>query len=247
MSDSLSKPIVVSMSAHLALVIVFFLRAVLVPDEITDLRDAIRVDVVGLPDKAPVMPQDEPPKPSPAPTPALPEKQAPPVKEVKEIAKPKSPVVDLSKNKKAKEPSPEEIRKKALAKIKAQAALEKIREDVAQSELRALKGAKVSAGNSPTGVEKIDFDRYMHGVELRVRQHWSLPQWLISGGYKAQVLVQIDEDGTIKSRKVVRGSGNNEFDQRVVETIDQSAPFPPPPERLRDFLAVKGIYFNFPQ
>lgn len=245
MSETFNKSIAISLAAHIALVAALIFRTVFIPDEAIDLREAIRVDVVGLPEKEPVLPE-EPPAPKPEPPPvAAPAPKPEPVK-----AKPqpsKTPTVDLSK--KTKKADVEKMQKKALQEIKAMSALDKIRDEVNSkpAKPKAVKGNVVSAGNSLTGLEKIDFDRYFSELEGKVRQNWSLPQWLIDAGFRAQALVLIDENGAIKEKKIVKSSGNAEFDQRVLETLENSGPFPKPPDRLRDVLSTKGIIFNFPQ
>jgi colicin import membrane protein len=247
MSDTFSKSIVLSLAAHFALVIALVFRAVFIPDEAIDLREAIRVDVVGLPEKEQQLPEPtpEPAKPTPPPPPSG-EAAAKPELVKAKPQPPKTPTVDLSKNKKV---DVAKMQKKALQEIKAMSALDKIREEVSNqpAKPKQVKGNSISAGNSLTGLEKIDFDRYFSELEGKVRQNWSLPQWLIDAGFRAQALVMIDETGAIKEKKIIKSSGNAEFDQRVLETLQNSGPFPAPPERLRDVLSAKGIIFNFPQ
>lgn len=241
MSDSFSRSIVISMAAHVALALAMLLRAVFIPSDVMDLRQAIRVDVVGLPDKVQTLPDKPPEEKAEAPAPA-PEPVAKPEPVKAKPPKPEAPKVDLAKKKVDK--------KQALDRIKAMTALDKIKEEVGQAKTqkaKPVKGNIVSAGNSLSGLERIDYDRYFGEIEVRVRQHWSLPQWLIEARLRAQALVLIDETGVVRDRKIVKSSGNSEFDQRVLETIDRASPFPAPPERLRDALSVKGIIFNFPQ
>ncbi len=227
MTDSLSKFVGVSTLAHMALAVSFLLHAYLAPSDRIDLRTAIRVDVVGLPEKAQTLPEKE------EPAKAAPEKAQP------QPIVTEAPKVNLNKKKNvAKE------QKKALQEIKAMAALDKIKNEVAKQK---VKGNALNAGNALTGLEKIDYDRYFHDVEQRIQQNWSLPQWLADAHLRAQVLVMIDENGLIKKKQVLRSSGNPEFDARMMDAIDKSAPFPAPPGRLRDVLAIKGIVFSFPQ
>ena len=239
MTESLSKPVAISAIAHVTLVLILLVKAFFAPNEAIDLREAIRVDVVGLPEKQQKLPAK-------ATTPAVP---APPALVAKPVPKPaapkpkapETPKVDLGKKNLAKS------EEKALNKIKAMAALEKLKTEVSKSSAKPVKGNHVNAGNSLTGLEKIDFDRYFQSVEDKIRANWSLPQWLIDAQLRAQALVLIDESGGIKKKQVLKSSGNSEFDDRMMDAIDKAAPFPAPPERLQGVLSEKGIVFNFPQ
>ena len=240
MTDSFHKFIAISFTAHGSLLLVFMLKAFFAPSELIDLRQAIRVDVVGLPEKDQALPDE---KPTPAPPPSVSQKEASKPEPVKQKVA-EAPKVDLTK-KSAKDTA--KVQKSALNQIKAMAALDKIQNEVSSGKAKPVKGNILAAGNALTGLEKIDFDRYFMEIETRIRQNWSLPQWLVEAQLRAQVLVLIDENGMIKKKQIVTSSGNPEFDERMMEAIDKSAPFPPPPSRLRDVLEMKGIVFNFPQ
>jgi colicin import membrane protein len=241
MTDSLSKPVAVSMIAHVTLVLLFLIKGYMAPTEAINLREAIRVDMVGLPEK-----QQELPQKAPAPAPKAPPPQEP-VK-VKEAPKPpkapEQPKVDLHPKKDLAK-----SQKSALAEIKAMAALDKIKNEVSNKPAAAkpIKGNQVNVGNSLTGLDKIDFDRYFASIEEKIRANWSLPQWLIDAHLKAQALVLIDENGAIKKKQIMKSSGNAEFDDRMMDAIDRSGPFAAPPDRLKSVLSEQGIVFNFPQ
>lgn len=240
MTDSLSKPVAVSAASHVALVLLFLIKAYLAPSEAIDLRDAIRVDMVGLPEKQQQLPQKEI-----APAPKAPPPVAKPKPEpVKEKPKaPEAPKVDLHHKKDLAK-----TQKNALNEIKAMEALDKLKNEMAaKATAKPVKGNQVNAGNSLTGMEKIEFNRYFQTVEEKIRGNWSLPQWLIDAQLKAQVRVLIDENGNVKKKQVLKSSGNPDFDDHMLDAIDKSSPFPPPPDRLRGVLNETGIVFNFPQ
>lgn len=242
MTDTLSKPVAISLVAHVALVAFFLVTAYMAPNDI-DMRQVMRVDIVGLPDKVQTLPEKAP---APAPIPKAP----PPVTAAKphpkpEPAKPKMPALNQHSKKDVARSE-----KNALNRIKALEALDKIQKEVSTKKAAAdkpVKGNQVNAGNDLSGLDKLEYDQYFHSIKNRVMQNWSLPQWLINAPLKAQALVLIDENGAIKKKQVLKSSGNSEFDDRMLEAIDKSAPFPTPPDRLRSVLAVKGIVFFFPQ
>lgn len=244
-TESLSKPVAISTVAHVALVAFFLFRAYMAPSEIIDLKQSIRVDIVGLPEKAQTLPEQAPPPAPATPAPAPVAAKPPPPKPLP--AKPKAPEppkVDLHPKKDLAKSE-----KNALSKIKAMAALDKIQNEVAKEKAasKPVRGNQVNAGNSLTGTDKIDYQAYYTDVKTKLVQNWSLPQWLINSPFKGSARVLIDENGAIKKRQIEKSSGNSEFDDHMLDAIDRSAPFPAPPARLRGVLSVEGIVFAFPQ
>ena len=244
MTDSLSKSIYQSIAAHAALILFLVVRGFIAPSEPIHLPEAIRVDVVGLPEKEQRLPEKQP-----EPTPAAPEKvvESKPKPKLPEKTKvTETPKVNLKKAEK-KDDTSKKAQKAALERIHQMAALDRIQDEVASQKPKPVKGNKVNAGNALTGLEKIEYDRYFTDLEQRIRQNWSLPQWLADAGLKAQALVLIDESGMVKKKTVIKSSGNQEFDEHMLNAIEKSAPFPAPPDRLKGWLSLKGIIFNFPQ
>jgi colicin import membrane protein len=140
------------------------------------------------------------------------------------------------------------------------AALEKIKEDVTNSKLKTppgtgkaatgsqqIKGNVLSPGSSLTGLTKLQHDNYMSDLDTHIKQNWSLPEWLAKRDLKAQVRVLIDARGNILERKIVKSSGNPNYDEEALAAIDKSAPFPAPPEKFTAILSVDGIVIGFPE
>lgn len=234
-SDRLSYYVLLSIAGHILLFSMFLFKAILMPAEPILLSQAIRVDVVDLPDKEVAKPQ---PPPEPVAKPA-------PVVESKPKTKPQpAPVAPKKPTKQSQE--------SAINKLKAMEAIENLKEEEAKQKERAnkpappIKGNIVNAGSSLTGLTKIDFDRYFADVETQVRKNWHLPRWLDDLNLKAQISVKIDSDGMILSKEFIHKSGHDAFDNYVLTTLDHSAPFPKPPERLLNILKYQGIIFNFP-
>ncbi len=235
MNDSLSRDLIYSLAGHLVVVVFIFFSAVLIPSQPIDLRQAIRVDVVGLPDKLPEQ-KLAPPKPEPE------SMKAPPKVEEAKAPKVSTKKADLSKSQQA---ALNQIKSmKALEKIKSQLNKEKEKNDNAST---VVKGNQVNAGNSLTGLEKIEYDRYFDDLNVRIREHWNIPQWLADANLRAQVQVLIDERGYVVKKVFRRSSGNTVFDNSVLAAIDNSSPLPAPPARLRGLLATSGVIFNFPE
>jgi outer membrane biosynthesis protein TonB len=244
--DPFSRNIAISIGLHVFIVLLIFFRAVTMPGEPLNIRDAIRVDIVDLPKKMDTLPEKAEEKPAAVPKET---KKEPPKKAEAKPVKTKAPELPAPKTKK---PDTEKSQKRALEKLKAQDALEKIKKEVSKEKsvkpkTDVVAGNKVNAGNALSGLEKIDFDRYFDEIETKIHGAWSIPQWLADADFKAQVLVLIDERGFVIRKTFRKTSGNDIFDAKVMEAIDNSSPFTPPPQRLRGVLATSGIVVNFPQ
>lgn len=247
MTDTFSRNFAISLSGHLAIALLVFFQAVLIPHEPIEIQRAIRVDVVGLPEKMTeqeLKPAAEPPKAETKPV-ELPKKEtAPP-------PKPAAPVVSTPSKNKAADLA--KSQREALSQLKTAQALEKLKnmketgKSDSKKEGTLIKGNTVAAGNSLTGLERIEYDRYFDDLKIKVRDNWSVPQWLAEAQLKAQVQVIIDERGYVVKKVIRRSSGNEVFDSSVLEAIDRSSPLTPPPKRLQGLMATSGIVFNFPE
>lgn len=268
--------VMVSFALHALIASSLILKAVFFDEPLVDYAAAIRVDIVGLPEKLTELP--EPPGAGPDETtpPAekdLPEKAAeeapkepePVVLAEKAPEKPKAPEKKPEPTKPAKESvnldKTKSEQKSALAKLKAMAALEKIKEEAQRETAKKsatgggtaanrgapVRGNIINPGTSLTGLEKIQHDGYLAQLDKHIKQNWSLPQWLSEKEYQAQVRVQIDKNGLLVGKKLLKSSGNPTYDEYALETIDRSIPFPRPPEKLTAILEVNGFVVGFPE
>lgn len=112
--------------------------------------------------------------------------------------------------------------------------------------VKEYKGNVLNAGDSLTGLDKIDHSQYFSTLKGHVQQHFVLPQWLAESNFHAKALVKVDERGFVISRELTQPSGDPTFDNKVLEAIDNASPFPPPPGKLKNVVALKGLVFNFP-
>jgi colicin import membrane protein len=266
-NDELPRGLVVSFVVHAVIISFFTLKAVFLTPESIDYSAAIRVDIVGLPDK--VKPEDVAP---PAATkeeaktalPDKPEKTPPPPKPVeKPVEKPAEKAVKMPAKKDLDTVNLEKTKhdqKNALEKLKAMAAVEKLKEDAANEKKKKeaaagtaaaggpkLKGNVISPGTAITGLAKLQHDSYVVDLDHHIKRNWALPEWLAKRDLKAQVRVTIDSNGNVLSRRISKTSGNSSYDEEVLATIDRSAPFPKPPDKFTSVLAVDGILIGFPE
>jgi colicin import membrane protein len=249
MRDELNLPLLYSAIAHLVLVLIFTVNAALFPEALEVVEQAIRVDIVDLPEKLPAAPPSSPAEP------------------IKEVVKPEPPASKAVEQ----EPEPEVISNPtkvvkapledsklnasdAIKKLKKQLAIEKIKEEMKDKERQELsqrvsqyKGTTISPGTELTGVNKLQHEAYLSGLDKHVKQYWSLPEWLARGSFSAQVRIYIDEQGLLIKSQLIRGSGNPSYDDTVLETIKKAVPYPIPPDKFRAILRVHGMVLGFPE
>jgi colicin import membrane protein len=246
--DDFSTAITISLVVHIALVTILTLKTVFFQREAMIYENAVRVDLVALPDKvtqgatqaAPTPPLPDPAKPVPAkPVPAK-------VEPVKKMAPPKidSEAINLEKSKHKQEAS--------LKKLKALSSMDKIRKQVAAEERlkksqQLFKGNELSSGTELTGLSAIQHDNYVMSVKQQIYQSWSLPEWLSKKNLKAQIVAKYDESGKLISKHIVRSSGNPTYDDLILEAVERSSPVPPPPEKLAKIIKYEGILIGFPE
>ena len=258
--DKFGGAVAVSLGIHLAVAILLLTRAFFAPSDPLALEDAIRVDIVGLPQKMlpdqPLPPEPAaktppPPKaaPAPAPTPPPPKADAPKFVE-KPVEKPKPNLKHEQKDAFAKLRAME-----ALANMKREAEERDAAREKAAADARAraaappppIAGHKVSAGNSLTGVEKLDYNRYGADIRARVLANWKVPSWLAEADLRAKVRVWVDDTGAVTKKQIFLSSGNEVFDQAALDAVDASNPFPAPPENLRGVLGNEGFTLGLPR
>ncbi|MGZ3774165.1 MAG: TonB family protein [Pseudobdellovibrionaceae bacterium] len=265
--EQISRGIAVSIAIHAFLISFFALKAVFYNSEPIDFSQAVRVDIVGLPEKIdankllpptpeeakPELPSKEKPQPPTA-------QKAEPVKV--EPKKPEPKVIVKTPTKKVEDGiNLEKVKSKqqtAIDKLKSLAAIEKIKDEVVHEKKASaagkannggpkVKGNILSAGTALTGLSKLQHDSYASDLDHHIKQNWALPEWLAKRNLKAQARVFIDSRGNIIDRKIIKSSGNPSYDEEVLATIDRSSPFPSPPEKFVSIVSVDGILIGFPE
>lgn len=240
------KAIWLSFSAHMLLFIFMTVRAFFSPE--LEYQNAIRVDLVGLPDKVQNLPDKSAEQPASSQQKIAAESEEAPAEKLKpnlpdKTKDPDAINLDRSKDK----------QKKALNKLKQMNAFEKIQAELERESKgkskpasKAIKGNQISNGSQITGLAKIQANEYIGEVEKQIRRNWALPQWLRKKEYQAQVRLRFGDNGEILSVQIAKSSGNSSFDDICVETVQKSAPFPAPPEALAKVFSLEGILVGFP-
>lgn len=244
----------VSVALHALIVGSFFIKYLFIDSDRIDFQSAVRVDLVGLPDK--LNPKDLAPPAGSKAEPLPPEAKPEPLEAAtKPAALPDKKELDDSLSlKKAKAQQ-----QAALDRLKSMSAIDKIKKQVENEKKKAagsenssgkniqVKGNVLSAGTALTGLTQLQHDNYVSNLDNHIKNNWTLPQWLANKDYKAQVLLKLDAQGLIVSREIVKSSGNPNYDDVVINTIDRSAPYPPPPEKFIRIVEVRGILIGFPE
>ena len=249
-----NEGIIISFVVHVIIVTGFVLQVTFFSEPILDLSQAVRVDMVGLPDK--INPNE------------MPQKVLDILKEKPEEVKkpePKPEPEDIKKEKKVELPKkeikaePEAInlkkakatQKSALEKLKAMSAIEKLRQEAKDEPVArkpvVVKGRVISAGSSLTGLDKLQADNYLQNLDGHIKQYWALPQWLANKNLKARVLVKFDANGNVLSKQVVQPSGEPAYDDYCLQTIDQATPFPKFIEKFAEKYSKDGVVVGFPE
>lgn len=89
--------------------------------------------------------------------------------------------------------------------------------------------------------------RYVADVRKLVLPNWApLPRIVQENPDIFTVVeIRIEDDGTIRSPRVVRPSGNASFDESCVRALQKTGRLPLPPARF-EALARKGVWIHFP-
>lgn len=190
-------------------------------------QSSVRVDLVGLPDKVKSQKAQK-----------APEVKAPAQKKIE------------PKNKKSLN-----LKKKQNDSLKRLQAIQSIEDSLQKSERKPeenqkqelVKGNIISEGTVLKGLQKLDYDKYISQIDTHIKNHWVLPEWLVQSSLKASVLVKFDEDGYVILKTIVISSGQKEYDNLVLQAIDQASPFPTPPHKFKNLVKIDGIIFRFPE
>lgn len=278
-SEAYSRGIVFSIILHIIVVGYFVLQQYVFNPQPLDLRGAIRVDIVGLPDKlnSQALPtkveknkdqsleqerQNNPSKPADTKT-----QVSQSSNDQSKIEKSNlQPAKDTLKNESVKIdnklPSKKNLdainlnktkqkQRDAFKKLKEISAIDHIKSEIEKEsrnknqKMGPVKGAVISPGTELTGLDKIQNDDYVRGLDRHIKQYWALPEWLAKKKLVAQAKVFIDEQGQVIRREIVKSSGNSSFDEKTLETIDSSNPFPRPPEKLSAKMKYDGVLIGF--
>lgn len=224
-----------------------------------DLKNAIRVDLVGLPNLTLEQMQDMDPTLDVG---ATPPEETKADEEAKAAASETAKKIILEEAKKAEQKAKadaasvakkkaDEAQKKRLADLRASMRVEQRRKELAnelkQGGREELAGNIVSQGYSITGDVAEDADIFRGHLQAHIRKVWSVPGWMNASNLSARVLMKIGPTGKLLSVGFIKKSGNEEFDRYVAQAARDAEPYPPPPSTLQRQLMEQGLEWGFPQ
>ena len=137
----------------------------------------------------------------------------------------------------------EQQQNQAIDKLQAMESIEKIKKEVEQFEPDS---AVSNAGG--TGQE-VSFEtlKYFTSLKAHINMYWSLPQELADRKLRAEIYTIINNDGRVLKGRIIKSSGNMDFDARVLETIEKASPLPSPPTKEIEKMLSEGVVFKFPE
>ncbi len=81
-----------------------------------------------------------------------------------------------------------------------------------------------------------DINNYGNTLWGEIGKHKQYPKIAQMRGWQGEVVVELllDGNGKLKSKKVIQSSGHDVLDKQALEMVEKAAPFPAPPETLRN-------------
>lgn len=113
-----------------------------------------------------------------------------------------------------------------------------------------LSGNKLSKGSQMYGdgnaTNMTAFQAYAARLPMLVKPHWRLPSYLLSKNLKCRVRVWLNMNGEVTRAAIYQSSGDNEYDQRAIESIRSASPFPVLSEEFGRKVQDGDIVLGFP-
>lgn len=239
-NEKFQRDLKYSLVFHVIVLGAFSVKNIFFSSPDIDYKSAIRVDIVDLPDK--IVNKANTQKKTPA-------KKIEPIKQIKPKDKPK-PKPKPKKKSMTNKVSLKKSQNTAIERLKALEKLkqEKDTEDTQQAALNKIKefkGNNLSKGSSLSGVVADQQNAYIGLLDNHIKQYWDLPRWLAEENLSCKVQIKIDTNGNLVFRRILESSGNTDFDDIALKTVDNASPFPMPPAGLSGTLETNGVTIEF--
>lgn len=119
-----------------------------------------------------------------------------------------------------------------------------------QVDLTAAQARKEDTGQSPWGSnEGSDVDPalmvYYNTLKKKINREWVISKGEYSEVLKTQIIVMIDANGNVLRTSYKTTSGDGSFDDSALRALKKSAPFPIPPQSIRDEALTEGFLIEF--
>lgn len=184
------------------------------------------------------------------------DKQGKDAKSVQSPVHKKYPVDDLSKKRASPEGGVNLDAKKMPREKRMEDALARVEEELKKREveMEAAQIEKEGQGQSPYGSLDVPEGElnpilvaYYAELKKRINQQWIVtPKKLEEGQVlKTTINVLIDEQGNLISAGYEMKSGDASFDLSAMRAIERAAPFPAPPETIKQEAVYEGFLIEF--
>lgn len=116
--------------------------------------------------------------------------------------------------------------------------------------LQAAQTKQGESGQSPWGSSTgSDVDplliQYYNTIKRKINREWILSKGDFAGTLKAKIVVLIDADGKIVRSSFKKQSGDGSFDTSAMNAVRRAAPFPIPPQSIKDEAITEGFLIEF--
>lgn len=220
---------------HIVLFIALTIKTVFFPAEPLTLQEAIRVDIVDLPEKFLAI-ED--------PTPQHQIKD--PLKELRDTQPPMEKTFNPKVNKK--------MQSDALKRLDAFNRLEQEVKQDNQKELQkktqkkspSYKGNVLSGGSELKGIQRLEYDDYVMQIKKHINKNFILPEWISRQNLNCSIHIRIDDNGYVIEKAIVNSSHNSQYDELSLTAVIKASPFPKPSSKLAYFFSSSGIIIHFP-
>lgn len=113
-----------------------------------------------------------------------------------------------------------------------------------------LEGNKISQGSSTTGdmidEAQADFVRYVQALPDRVRPNWRLPSYLMERDLRCRIRIYVAANGKLTKIEIYESSGDQEYDQKALQAVKSSSPFPKPDKKILTRVVAGDVILGFP-
>lgn len=112
-----------------------------------------------------------------------------------------------------------------------------------------LAGNKLSKGSSTVGSGAgavTAFQGYVQQLTEQVKQNWKLPSYLLNKELRCRIRVYLGGSGNLLRTEVYESSGDLEYDNKAIEAIVNSAPFPSLSSEIRSRASKGDVLLGFP-
>lgn len=113
-----------------------------------------------------------------------------------------------------------------------------------------LEGNKLSAGSAATGDNNKQADNifvgYVQTIPDVVRPYWKLPSYLLEKDLRCRLRIFLSANGKLLKTEIFESSGVLEFDNKAIDAVKKSSPFPRPPKEAQSRVVRGDLILGFP-